>query len=159
MPPALNRELKDPGTIEEAFAAMKMHSIFKFNERKKQLRATQAGNGWLIASVLGHENATAHRFVWKDVERPKHKPREGQTNNVHRLSVGSYGQQPTRNSQLAQELHHYFAGMEHVEVYDAGGGRALVVGAVGSAKPGIQKKGYEVNRAINERAIEVNYNA
>lgn len=154
--PALNRELSKAETIREAFKHMDVFALFRFNDRKRMLRVTEVRSGSLEATVRNRSGGTSHTFVWEGYDRPRHKPREDQTNKVKTLEVGSYGEAATQNSEITQELDYYLLGNKNVEVYDAGDWRSYVVGAVGSVKHHLDDAGYDVT-VVSDRALEVQY--
>ena len=93
MAPDTGQLLTEPEDIAEAFSEMTAGSEFLFNSRRKPLLVLnrEADERRTFARIAGRENSALHTFHWdEELDRPRHKPHEAQTNFVEELLVLRY---------------------------------------------------------------------
>ena len=93
MEPETGQLLTEAVDIAEAFSEMTAGSEFLFNGRRESLLVLnrEAGERRTFARIADRENSALHTFHWsEELDRPRHKPHEMQTNFVEELLVLRY---------------------------------------------------------------------
>lgn len=130
--PSEGVKLTNSETIRDAFAWMAEGTEFVFNDRANPLVVTGRDdyNLSLVAKVGGKGDRKAHEFYWSPkYDRPKHKPRSNQTNNVKTLIVKSY--EPLRGSTAGIRFERLWDGSKTVAETGSVMGRHLEQAEVG----------------------------